>query len=68
MQPIRQPFQQRVVNEKTELDEKLSSLSLFLVTPTYESLPPNERIRLGRQREVMTTYSDILGERIKAFA
>ena len=62
-----QPFQQRVVDEKFVLDEKIGALSLFLATTIYQTLPEDERMRLGRQHEAMSLYSSILGERIKAF-
>lgn len=61
------PHQERVVQEKRELDEKLSKLSAFLVSDLYHTLPAEERDRLTRQHNVMTQYSQILGERIAAF-
>lgn len=62
-----QPHQQRVVDEKTELDEKLEKLSAFFGNPIFTSLPDVEQNRLNRQKVVMKEYSDILGERIAAF-
>ena len=63
-----QPHQQRVVDEKTELDVKLSALSKFISeSPIFAKLPDAERARLVCQEEVMTDYSEILGERIAAF-
>ncbi len=62
-----QPHQQRVVDEKRELDDKLSKLSLFGTTPLFASLPADEQGRLNRQQSVMEEYSEILGERIAAF-
>jgi hypothetical protein len=61
------PHQERVVQEKKELDEKLSKLSEFGVTPLFASLPADEQGRLNRQHSVMEEYSRILGERIAAF-
>jgi hypothetical protein len=61
------PHQQRVVDEKRELDEKLSKLSSFGTTPLFASLPADEQGRLNRQHSVMEEYSRILGERIAAF-
>ena len=61
------PHQQRVVDEKRELDERLKKLSEFFSNPIFHGLPEEERSRLSRQRRAMTTYSDILGERIAAF-
>ena len=63
-----QPHQQRVVNEKKELDEKLDSLKAFIETsPIFKSLPADERGRLGKQFDVMAAYSRILSQRIAAF-
>lgn len=62
-----QPHQQRVVDEKRELDEKLSKLTAFGTTPTFAALPAEEQGRLNRQHAIMEEYSRILGERIEAF-
>ncbi len=62
-----QPHQQRVIDEKTELDAKLKKLTAFTFTDTFEALPSDERGRLNRQHGIMGQYSDILGERIAAF-
>lgn len=66
-QPNLQPHQQRVVEEKDELDTKLGKLRAFFDTQTFLSLPEDERRRLMRQSVVMTEYSTILGERITGF-
>ena len=63
-----QPHQQRVVDEKAELDERLAKLMTFTCTPTFAALDEDERNRLARQADTMATYSEILGERIYAFA
>lgn len=63
-----QPHQQRVVDEKTELDEKATALSNFIGTsPIFETLDPAEQARLKEQCEIMWQYSEILGQRIAAF-
>ena len=63
-----QPHQQRVVDEKKDLDEKLDKLKAFIETsPTFKSLPADERGRLGKQYDVMAEYSSILSQRIAAF-
>ena len=63
-----QPHQQRVVDEKTELDEKLAKLGEFIESsPIFAGLPDGERKRLVRQKSCMGEYSEILGERIAAF-
>ena len=61
------PHQQRVVDEKTELDSKLKKLDTFGRTEFYGTLPADEQGRLNRQHSVMEEYSRILGERIAAF-
>ena len=64
-----QPHQQRVVNEKNELDEKAKALSNFIgLNPVFDTLDPEEQERLRVQNDVMWQYSEILGARIAAFA
>lgn len=64
-----QTFQQRVIDEKTDLDNKLSALGNFIDTnPIFDALPADERERLRAQYAVMRVYSEILGRRITAFA
>lgn len=62
------PHQERVVTEKNELDEKRGKLTAFIGGETYRTLDQVEQSRLNRQLEAMTLYSNILGERIAAFA
>jgi hypothetical protein len=62
-----QSHQQRVVDEKEALDEKIGKLIAFLDTQIYGGLPPAERERLGRQLGLMQQYSAVLNERIWAF-
>ena len=63
------PHQQRVVQEKEELDEKLSKLSAFIDSPNFTITvkDENEIERLVCQEEIMKDYSEILSERIAAF-
>jgi hypothetical protein len=62
------PHQQRVVDEKAELNEKLGKLHDFIQdNPIFKTLPEDEQKRLQRQDLVMAEYSQILGERIEAF-
>lgn len=70
MAPVLQPHQQRVVDEKHELDEKLEKLTAFIeANPLFASpaIAEAERCRLRRQHEAMSLYSQVLGERIAAF-
>ena len=63
-----QPHQQRVMDEKTQLDEKLDKLKAFIeASPVFKSLHADERGRLGRQFDAMAEYSSILSQRIAAF-
>lgn len=62
-----EPHQQRVVAERSELDEKRSKLTAFIGGEIYRKLDPVEQSRLNRQLESMTLYSNVLGERIAAF-
>ena len=63
-----QPHQQRVVDEKTELDDKLTKLMSFIEeSPVYAGLPKDEQNRLRMQAIFMRGYSDVLAERIAAF-
>jgi hypothetical protein len=61
------PHQQRVVEEKKELDDKLFRLRLFLASEKIVSVPQVELERLHRQLDAMQEYSNILSERIDAF-
>ncbi len=63
-----QPHQQRVVDEKKELDDKLDKLKTFIETnPVFKGLPDDERGRLNKQFDLMDGYSSILSQRIAAF-
>jgi hypothetical protein len=62
-----QPHQERVVQEKKDLDEKLAKLRLFFTGDIFGTLDEDEQNRLKRQENVMHLYSEILGERIAAF-
>lgn len=61
------PHQQRVVDEKAELDARAEKLRAFIVSERYEALPAAERERMFRQSGLMLAYSGVLGERIAAF-
>lgn len=63
------PHQQRVLDEKRELDEKLQKLTAFISSDKFVTIVPDEdeRGRLVCQEETMKVYSAILAERIAAF-
>lgn len=60
-------YQQRVVEEKKELEGKLSRLLAFLSGNAVKELPLRERILLELQASVMEQYSSILAKRIADF-
>lgn len=63
-----EPHQQRVVDEKKELDDKISKLDSFIGTETFNlSVDRREQGRLKVQLGIMRAYSLILEERIAAF-
>lgn len=62
------PYQQRVVDEKAELDDKRIKLKAFIDgSAIFADLCDDEKERLVRQHSCMTEYSEILQERIAAF-
>jgi hypothetical protein len=61
------PYQERVIDEKEELDSKIDALRLFFNTDTFQSLQDRDKYLLVRQSGVMATYSSILGDRIARF-
>lgn len=61
------PHQQRVVEEKAALDEKIKLLDAFFLDPIFNNLTKKEQGRLARQSAWMTGYSNVLAERIEAF-
>jgi len=63
------PHQQRVLDEKKALDEKVKALIAFIDTsPVFETLDIAEQMRLREQSEIMWEYSEVLGQRIAAFS
>lgn len=63
-----QPHQQRVVDEKAELDDKARKLSDFIGNNgIFLTLDPTEQEHLKEQNDIMWKYSEILGARIAAF-
>ena len=60
-------FQQRVIDERLELDTKLSKLTGFLNSDTSYNVPEEELRRLTSQQGLMQSYSELLAERIANF-
>lgn len=64
-----QPHQKRVIDEKADLDHKIKLLTAFIEKyPFLESFDVAEQGRLKKQRGFMLGYSEVLSERITAFA
>lgn len=61
------PYQQRVIDEKRELDDRFERLSDFIDSGYFKHLPESEQLRLNIQIRLMRDYSWILGQRIAAF-
>ena len=61
-------YQERVIAEKKELDERATKLSDFIGrNPQFDKIDPAEQERMKEQCEIMWQYSEILGKRIAAF-
>lgn len=61
-------FQDRVIEEKRELDAKHSRLAVFIGGDIYPTLDEAERDLLVEQLDLMKQYSDVLGQRIARWA
>jgi hypothetical protein len=64
---VLEPYQQRVVDEKTQLDEKLNKLVEFIGGLQFARLDDIDRNLLLQQRLIMTNYSAVLNKRINRF-
>lgn len=64
-----QPYQQRVVQERDLLKEKLVKLNNFKFdkSPVYRELPLMEKERLHLQAYLMDQYLTVLNDRIACF-
>lgn len=61
------PHQQRVVDEKQSLDEKISKLISFMESDASSVLSLSEEDDLEEQLEYMEKYSEVLTRRISKF-
>ncbi len=59
--------EQRVVDEKNELDVKIEKLSDFFNTPIFDSLEDEDKSLLENQHNAMESYSDLLKMRVARF-
>jgi len=62
-----EPYQQRVIEEASELAGRLRSLRLFAHTAEFAGLPEVSRDLLGKQATAMQVLLDILRERVMLF-
>ncbi len=60
-------FQQRVLEERDQLAKRLEKLAAFVDLAAFLAIGPREKMRLIRQKHIMTLYLQVLEERICAF-
>jgi hypothetical protein len=60
-------YQERVVEEKKDLDGKIERLDTFLLSDKFGELPIDEQQRMRWQKSLMELYSDVLEDRIVNF-
>ena len=61
------PHEERVVNERKELAEKLAGLDAFLKGPAFKTLDDKAAGLLARQGDVMAEYLGLMDLRIALF-
>ena len=61
------PWQERVIAEKAELDERRIKLRDYLLSQYQQPLPDMNRLLLIEQADAMSRYSKILAQRIALF-
>ena len=57
-------YQERVVDEKSELDKKINTLTAFQRSEAFKTIDYDKTALLHRQLKAMVEYSNILNERI----
>jgi hypothetical protein len=62
-----QPHQQRVVEERAELEVRIGKLQVFITSEKFADVPDAEQGRLVLQHHIMTILSLVLEQRIAAF-
>lgn len=63
-----QPFQQRVVDERTALNIKIAALVAFSTTKMWEQIDEDEQFLLISQLNAMQQYTKCLDMRIAKFS
>lgn len=63
------PHQQRVVDEKNELFDKIDKLDVFIKTnPIFGQMEEQDKELLEEQLQHMSAYWDVLKQRVEGFA
>lgn len=62
--PTIQPYQQRVIDERREANEKLVALGAFFGTAPYAALSGYEQSLMHRQHRIMQEYIAVLDQRL----
>ena len=62
------PWQDRVITERDELQDKIDRLMDFLMSPQFNKLDRQNQALLNRQCFFMCEYASILNQRIKMFS
>ena len=65
--PADNSWQDRVIAEKVDLDEKVGKLIEFIDSAAFAETSPYEQNLLVRQKEIMQDYSRVLDQRIATF-
>lgn len=63
-----QDYQQRVVDEKAQLDEKITKLAAFIDGDIFKTLHEDERVNMKLQLYFMQGYTTVLAKRIERYA
>jgi hypothetical protein len=59
--------QERVLEERTQLNDRLLKLDSFLYTEKFNCLSMDDQDLLVQQQRIMTEYLDVLDQRIANF-
>lgn len=59
------PHVQRMVEERDQLEDRLTKLTAFFDTDTFVGLDEHDRVLMQSQASLMTAYRDILNARIE---
>lgn len=65
--PALLPYQQRVVDELHDLDERTAKLEAFLTTPAFKSVRPSEQDNLREQLGLHWALQRVLRRRVAGF-